>query len=77
MEILNLRRSSYETGVSKSPVQADKKLLRMKPHRFTAVPKLQELGRVATVRFRNWLWEAVCNGEIDIMLAYWIDEGRS
>ena len=74
-EILNLRRSSYENGVSKSSVQVDKKLLRLKPNKFTAVPKLQQLDRVATVRFCNWLWDAVCNGEIEIMLAYLTDEG--
>lgn len=71
-----LSRLLQEIGISKSSVHAAIKLVYLHQEIYNYA-RLQYADLAAKVRFCNWLWEAMCSGEVDTCLIYCTHEPRT
>jgi hypothetical protein len=70
----SLKRLAQETGVSKSSARRATQLLKLRPHKTTAIHALQLRNQACRIHFCNWFLQPVIEGEINLQLTFFSDE---
>jgi hypothetical protein len=66
---------AQEIGVLKSSARTTTKLLKLRSSKKTAIHALQLCDPASRIHFCRWFLQSVVEGEIDLKLTFFLDEG--